>query len=79
MVVSVVPNLHEGAQQSKALAYMAAVWQAHGACVLGLGEASQHSVPQVAHLAAQEGAGPLHKRLDQGLHAPACSCQDTQV
>lgn len=37
--------------------------------MLRLGEAGQHSIPQMAHLAAQEGACPLHKHLDQCLHA----------
>lgn len=47
-------DLHEGAQQGKALAYEAMVWQAPGARVLRLAEAAQNSIAKMAHLAAQK-------------------------
>lgn len=65
-------DLHEGTQQTKALAYVAVVWQAHGACVLGFAQARQNSIAKVAHLAAQKGTSSLYKSLDQGLHVHAC-------
>ena len=62
-------NLHERAQQPQSLAYGAVVRQAGGGGVVGLAETSQDGVTQVAHLAAQIAASPLHKHLDQCLHS----------
>lgn len=65
-------DLHEWAKQGKALAYVALIWQAGRAGVLGLAQAGQNSIAKMAHLAAQKGTSPLHKHLDQVLHAHAC-------
>lgn len=62
-------DLHEGTQEAKALAYVAVVWQAHGACLLGFAQARQNSIAKMAHLAGQEGTSSFHKYLDQGLQA----------